>query len=196
LTRRPGNPLSQKYLQLLGPGEVGVQTANGEDVPIKGVQQNSANAVSMVNIKVRNENFFAVLDTGSSDTWLATTGFKCLNKGNKRPVADRKCRFGPTYNKTSTFTQIPDQHFNTSFLGGTFLSGIMGTETVTLGNLTVDRQPLGFVNSAAWEAEGFSLGLIGLAFPSITNAYPAASGGKKEPTCRIPQYSRACIGEN
>jgi aspergillopepsin I len=155
-------------------------------VPVKSVQQSSVNVVHTTNLKVGNENFIVTLDTGSSDTWLVATGFKCVNRYRKTPVANSRCKFGPTYNKTSTFSRMPNRHFNTSYVDKSFVSGAMGTETVTLGNITVRGQPMGFIDTAAWEGDGSSSGLMGLAYPSITNAYPGDGPGGDEKGTALP----------
>ena len=153
---------------------------------VKSIQQSSVNLVYTTNLKVGNENFVVTIDTGSSDTWLVSTGFKCVSKGRKTPIADQRCKFGKTYNKSSTFARIPNRHFNTSYVDKTFVSGIMGTETVTLGNITVRNQPMGFVDTAAWEGDGASSGLIGLAYPSITNAFPGDGPARDEKGTSVP----------
>jgi hypothetical protein len=183
---RPGESESQKYLQLLTPSDERDPTFSVGQVPVKSVQQSNINLVYTTTLKAGNENFVVTLDTGSSDTWLVTTGFKYVSKGRKAQIADSRCRFGPTYNKSSTFSRIPNQHFNTSYVDKSFVSGMMGTETVTLGNITVKNQPMGFVTMAAWESDGKSSGLMGLAYPSITNAYPGDGPARDEKGTATP----------
>jgi hypothetical protein len=47
----------------------------------------------------------------------------------------------------------------------------MGYETVTLGGITVPRQEIAAVDFAAWYGDGYTSGLVGLAYPDITSAY-------------------------
>ena len=82
-----------------------------------------------------------------------------------------ECAFGPQYVKSSTFIEIPDQNFNVSYGDGEFLRGIMGLEEVCLSNLTVASQEVGAVDYAAWNGDGQSSGILGLAFPSLTSAW-------------------------
>ena len=112
------------------------------------------------------ETFEASVDTGSSDTWLAETGFKCVNVSNSAPLPEADCSFGPTYNVTDTFKQIPDENFNITYGDGEFLTGIVGYEEVTLAGLKV-KQEVALVNYAAWEGDGTTSGLIGLAYPAL-----------------------------
>jgi hypothetical protein len=121
--------------------------------------KNYRDQVHMTTIKFGKQEFLAAIDTGSSDTWIAETGFKCNN-----PKAFGDCRFGPTYNKTSTFSTT-NAAFWTS-LGQESAQGILGNETVTLGGITVKNQAVAIVNKAVWRGDGMSSGLIGLGFAS------------------------------
>ncbi|KAI4189755.1 MAG: hypothetical protein L6R41_001238 [Letrouitia leprolyta] len=128
--------------------------------------------VYFTDITFGTETFKAVVDTGSSDTWLIKTGFQCVTQG-RRPISlpEDACDFGPAYNTTPTFKQIPGENFNISYADGELLTGIVGTEDVTLGGITVHGQKVGLVNHAAWNGDNSSSGLIGLAFPGITSVF-------------------------
>ena len=117
------------------------------------------------------QSFMAILDSGSSDTWLAETGFQCLNLTTNVLQPEAECDFGPLYSRSTTFTPISDENFNVSYADGEFLTGTLGNEHVTIAGITVDKQEVGVVNFAAWEGDGISSGLIGLAFPSLTSAF-------------------------
>lgn len=78
-----------------------------------------------------------ILDTGSSDTWLIQKGFKCTDaNGNTQSAAT--CNFGPVY--SGTITQIPNEHFQISYGDGEFVTGIIGTQDVTIAGITVPKQ--------------------------------------------------------
>ena len=66
-------------------------------------------------ISFGTESFQVIVDTGSSDTWLAETGFACVNITTGASLTEADCYFGPTYNMTSTFKQIPDENFNITY---------------------------------------------------------------------------------
>jgi len=112
------------------------------------------------------ETFESIVDTGSSDTWIIETEFSCINVSNSAPETEDFCAFGPTYTVSDTFTQIPDENFNITYGDGEFLTGIIGTEEVTLAGITV-KQTVAVVNVAAWEGDGTTSGLIGLAYPAL-----------------------------
>ncbi|KAF2669770.1 acid protease [Microthyrium microscopicum] len=178
LTSHSGISLSQRYLDLL------LLEANTADlpstqVPVKGVQLSNVNTIFTIPIIIGTQTLTALLDTGSSDTWFITSSLKCVNK-RREPISPQKCKFANGYNKSSTYQPIPDRHFNTSYVDKSFASGAMATETVTIGNITIDKQPLGFVDLASWEGDAVTSGLMGMAFPSITNAYPGEPGNPRE----------------
>ena len=117
-------------------------------------------------VEFGTETFESIVDTGSSDTWLVETGFSCANISNSAPLSEADCNFGPTYNVTDTFTEIPDENFNITYGDGEFLTGIMGYEDVTLAGIKV-RTEVALVNYAAWQGDGTTSGLIGLAYPAM-----------------------------
>ncbi|MCJ1413179.1 hypothetical protein MMC19_007283 [Ptychographa xylographoides] len=142
--------------------------------------------VFITEIAFGTENFKSVIDTGSSDTWLAEKGFQCFNVSTGADVPEADCYFGSTYKPSSTFTKIPDENFNISYADGEMLIGIVGTEKVTLAGITVDNQEVGVVQLAGWFGDGVSSGLIGLAFPSITSAYKGNNPSVDSPASQLP----------
>ncbi|KAL8934205.1 MAG: hypothetical protein Q9216_006022 [Gyalolechia sp. 2 TL-2023] len=162
----PANSDRSRHTKSLQKGDPGNETVGLTTlVPFKDI-------VYFTNITVGTETFKAVVDTGSADTWLVQSGFQCVTLG-RHPITlpEAACAFGPSYNVTPTFDQIQGQNFNVSYADGEVLAGIVGTEDVTLGGITVHDQTIGLVNHAAWNGDNSSSGLIGLAFPSITSAF-------------------------
>ncbi|KAL8670808.1 MAG: hypothetical protein Q9168_004669 [Polycauliona sp. 1 TL-2023] len=131
------------------------------------------NLVYTTNITFGKQTFEAIVDTGSSDTWLVESGFRCTQGSAQIPAPLSECAFGPpvTVASSPTFKQIQGQSFEIAYADGTFVTGIVGTEDVTLGGITVKNQEVGIVNHADWNGDNSTSGLIGLAFPSLTGAY-------------------------
>ena len=75
---------------------------------------------------------------------------------------------------------IPDQNFNISYADGEFLNGDMVRENITFANVAVSQQLIGVVDYAAWNGDSISSGLVGLAYPLLTNAYPGTDPTKDE----------------
>src|ERR1700760_4792540 len=102
-----GTPLSQKYLQILSSSDEKAAEPSEGSVPVKSIQQSNVNVVHTTTLMVGDKNYAVTLDTGSSDTWLATTGFKCVNRASKSPIAESRCKLGPPYSKSATFSRTP-----------------------------------------------------------------------------------------
>ncbi|KAG9022673.1 Type I transmembrane sorting receptor [Tulasnella sp. UAMH 9824] len=100
-------------------------------------------------------------DTGSSDLIIPSSDCtKCVS---------------PLYNpSTSTsFTNL-NTAFNTSFVDGSAASGVLATDTVSLGSLSVANQGFAVISDFAWSFARPMSGLMGLAFESAaqTKATP------------------------
>jgi len=114
------------------------------------------------------ETFILVIDTGSSNTWVAETNFKCYTYTLPHtPLPESACLFGPTYNITNTFSQIHDENLNFTYDSGEFITGIIGNEDVTLAGIKVEKQTVGIVQAAGWLGDGVTSGLLGLAYPDL-----------------------------
>lgn len=91
----------------------------------------------IVDIRFGDRDVKAILDTGSSDTWLVQDGFQCTDaQGN--PVDASQCKFGPTYDGGFA-EQIQDENFMVGYGNGEFVTGNMGFQDVTIGGITVPR---------------------------------------------------------
>lgn len=113
------------------------------------------------------------MDTGSSDPWVVQPNFTCADPDTGDIVPQSSCAFGASYNssKSSTYTSIPDQNFNITYSDGERLTGDMAYETITLAGITVVMQEFAVVDYAAWFGDGYSAGLVGFAYATLTSAY-------------------------
>lgn len=119
------------------------------------------------------QSFLSVLDTGSSDTWVVDNRFTCLDVVTRKPIPQSRCYFGPSFRSANSgYKQIPNENFNITYGDGEFLTGTVGTVDVTLAGVTVKSQQISLANQAAWQGDGQSSGIIGLAYPALTAAYP------------------------
>jgi aspergillopepsin I len=110
-----------------------------------------------------------VIDTGSSDTWVATSAFNCVSMSGAA-LPQSQCGFGPLYNVTNStsFSSISGNGFQVRYTDGEFLTGTMGSEDLSLGGLSV-RQIVGVVDRGWWMGDGISSGLLGMAYPALAS---------------------------
>ena len=104
------------------------------------------------------------------------------------PVNQDYCSFGELWTPDTTFEAIPNLNFNISYGDGEFLTGIMANESVTLGGLTVTDQEVAIATMAAWNGDGISSGLVGLAFPAITSAFQGTDPTLDDPPVNQVEY--------
>lgn len=127
----------------------------------------------VVGIEAGGQSFKVILDTGSSDLWLPVTDFQCYDVDTNASLPQSDCDFPARYNpgQSKTYQAIPNENFNISYGGAERLVGTVANESITLAGITVPRQTIGVVNSAAWEGDGISSGILGMAYPSVTSVY-------------------------
>lgn len=114
-----------------------------------------------------------VVDTGSSDPWLAVETFQCYDADDDSAQDQDYCNFGPLYDSTqsTTYSAIANENFDISYADGESLTGSMAYETVTMAGISVPKQQFAAVDNAAWNGDGVSSGLVGFAYRTLTSAY-------------------------
>lgn len=134
--------------------------------------------VYMTDVTLGGKPFSLVIDTGSSDTWVAASYFQCLNPDSVAPTAPISCGFNASYDPKSsqTWKAIPKFGFSVNYTGGEFLSGKMGTELLGIGDAGIGdgstlkvNQTIGVVETGYWQGDGLSSGLMGLAYPALVS---------------------------
>jgi aspergillopepsin I len=130
-------------------------------------------SVFLAPVTVGGQQFRVVIDTGSSDPWLAVSDFQCVDPTSDELVPEQYCYFGPLYDSTasSDYEEYPDRSMNLSYADGETLNGLMGWDSFTLGGITVPEQEFGMIDYAAWYGDGVSSGLIGFAYRTLTSMY-------------------------
>ncbi|KAL2160700.1 hypothetical protein VTH06DRAFT_896 [Thermothelomyces fergusii] len=112
-----------------------------------------------------------IIDTGSSDTWAVQKNFSCVGYSGES-LPQETCGFGETFPGTFQYGLTdPETHMFIAYGDGEVVTGPMGLSDVTVGNITVKQQQVGLANSTYWYGNNQTSGLMGLAFPSLTNAY-------------------------
>jgi hypothetical protein len=94
----------------------------------------------LIDVTIGTQAVKAIVDTGSSDTWLIQKGFRCVDQFGS-DQAESACNFGPVY--TCSFApedKIANVNFNISYGDGEFVTGNMGYADVTVAKTTVKHQ--------------------------------------------------------
>lgn len=98
--------------------------------------------------------------------------------------------------KSSTFQTLNGAQFNISYGDGSFATGPVGTDTVSIGNATATKQAIGIPTaiSQSFIRDTASNGLVGLAFSNINTVQPVQQKtffDNVEPTLAQPVLTAA-----
>jgi hypothetical protein len=154
-------PTTYKVLAKKDPatGESGEVTA--ED------QQNDSEYLCPVQIGTPAQTLMLDFDTGSSDLWVWSTSLpKSITA-----AATGHTIFDPS--KSSTFKKSAGSKWKISYGDSSSASGTVGTDTVSIGGLTITNQAIELSSKlSAQFQQGAGDGLLGLAWGSINTVTP------------------------
>ncbi|CAI7597641.1 unnamed protein product [Penicillium bialowiezense] len=122
-------------------------------------------------MKIGNQSFQMLVDTGSSDTYVMQAGYICIDSESNLEISQNDCLYGKAYHSSRTQRRIANETFGIKY-GDGIASGFMAYEQVSLGNVTVKKQKVGIADRSNPMGDGVNSGLLGLAYPSITSAHP------------------------
>ncbi len=112
-----------------------------------------------------------LIDTGSSDTWAVQRNFHCVDYSGEF-LPQETCGFGETYPETFQYGRTdPETHMFIQYGDGEIVTGPMGFSDVSVGDITIKKQQVCLANTTYWYGNNYTSGLLGLAFPALTNAY-------------------------
>ena len=158
------------------------------------LQDHISNGVFSADITVGSQTLRVALDTGSADIWLLTDNAKCTAAGTLQPVPLDQCGYaGPRYIPDGNFETIPDEHLNISYGIGSTINGPLGYAKLNFGGASVPKQEISAATYASVGRlpEGNVSGLLGLAYPGITNAFPG-SDPSKDVLCTKDTNAASC----
>ncbi|KHN97794.1 Peptidase A1 [Metarhizium album ARSEF 1941] len=111
-----------------------------------------------------------LLDTESADTWAVQRGFEC-HGSDGRKHSQAACAFGNPHVKKFQNGPIDGLHFYLKYGSGEKVFGPMGYADISCGGVSVPSQQAGLANYTYWHGNNLTVGILGLAYPSITSAF-------------------------
>ncbi|KAJ6143363.1 hypothetical protein N7471_002816 [Penicillium samsonianum] len=124
-------------------------------------------------VTIGNQSFMLLVDTGSSDTYVMQTGYKCVNSTDNLVIPESDCLYAnKTYHKSKAYHRVPNEMFGVEY-GAGLASGLMANEQVSMGGVSVNAQKIGISNESNPMGDGVNSGLLGLGYPALTSAHPA-----------------------
>lgn len=111
-----------------------------------------------------------LIDTGSSDTWVAASSFRCLDAEDK-PVEQSSCGFLSFADDDFSGGTVPDEYLSIKYANGQYAYGPYGFESVSVGGITVPKQQIGLLSEGHIQVpSGDFAGILGLGYPGMVAA--------------------------
>lgn len=141
---------------------------DGSHRSYENVTESSANGLQYsVEVAFNQQRLLLNLDTGSADTWAVSSHLNCTPSW----MESRRCLFGPGYTGGFNTVNAPSEHMYVEYGDGEQVQGPMGTVDVDIAGIRVVNQTVGLANTTQWIGNNITSGLLGLAYPSLTNAF-------------------------
>lgn len=141
-----------------------------------------------VTINFEGTDLQLLLDTGSSDTWIASEDFRCVNRRHTQ-FAQSYCAFGPLFNGSFTAGPIPNQNFNVSYGSSEFVVGETGLIDISIAGVTLTQQEVALIDTAYWRGDSVSTGIVGFGYQALTSSYRGDDPRKDDPKTGLVHYS-------
>lgn len=135
-------------------------------------QQNDSFYTCPVQIGTPAQTVNLDLDSGSADLWVWSTK---LSKKIQTAGKEQGIKIFDYHNST-TFKNAQGYSWRITYGDGSGASGTVGTDTVTIGDITIENQAVELADkvSSSFQNESSS-GLLGLAFGNINTVEPSKS---------------------
>lgn len=124
-------------------------------------------------VTIGSQTLPLLVDTGSSDLWVAPSSFTCLDPNGREADDLANCGFPSVYNDSSQpgGQPVSDEYFTIIYGNGQFAYGPYIRENVTLGGITVPDQHVALPSRGYIRvSSGDFAGILGLAYPAMVPA--------------------------
>lgn len=139
-------------------------------------------------INFEGSDLLLLVDTGSSDTWIASEDFKCVSRA-RLPIAQSSCQFGPLFDGAFPAGPIPDQNFNVSYGSGEFVTGETGLMDISIAGIPITQQEIALIESAHWRGDNTTTGIVGFGYQALTSSFRGDDPRQDDPDTNLIQYS-------
>ncbi|KAK5950078.1 hypothetical protein OHC33_008793 [Knufia fluminis] len=123
-------------------------------------------------VTIGSQTFNLVVDTGSSDTWVADSFFTCMKYGT--PVSQAYCELDLTFvndGDGNWVTPATNWSFFLSYADGSYVGGPMGLAQINLTSDISLSQFTGFASALSWDGGNLTSGMLGLGYSAGTSMY-------------------------
>ncbi|TFK44231.1 aspartic peptidase domain-containing protein [Crucibulum laeve] len=154
--------MQAKYYPNLASSSAPRKRASSADIPVVN-QQGDSSYFGSVNIGTPSQSFNVILDTGSSDLWVADSS--CTRCDPQTPLFDMS--------QSSSLKQSASANSETTIrYGSGQVAGSIAQDTVSMGGFTVPSQTLLAVDQlSSGLLDGSVSGIMGLAFSTIASTH-------------------------
>lgn len=122
-----------------------------------------------IDVIFNNYSIPLIVDSGSADTWAVSSEFACVDWLGIE-YDQELCGFGTPF--PGKFVEsIENKHFFIQYGSGEQISGPLGKLDVTVAGIKVENAEVALANLTYWHGNNYTVGLMGLAYPSLTSAY-------------------------
>ena len=115
---------------------------------LESIQSIDSENYLLTEVTIGTQKIPLLVDTGSSDVWVASDTFSCFDKDTGKAASASACKFGKVrFTDDPSLEQVPDVNFNISYASGEWLNGRLVYDQVSVDGVKVSKQEIAIVTS-------------------------------------------------